>query len=76
MSVPKRVKFNSIQYDGKKSIVLRGSAATDQDILKLVNNLNTQKLVQQASLGSMNLPKSRAGSSSKKGFKILVKVKG
>ena len=76
MSVPKRVKFNAIEYDGKKSIILLGSAATDQDILKLINNLNTQKLVGQASLGSMNLPKSRAGSSSKKGFKILVKVKG
>ena len=76
MSVPKRVKFNSIQYDGKKSIILQGSAATDQDILKLINNLNTQKLVQQASLGSMSLPKSKAGSNSKKGFKIFVKVKG
>mgnify|MGYP001189298197 FL=1 len=76
MSVPKRVKFNSIQYDGKKSIVLLGSAATDQDILKLVNNLNTQKLVQQASLGSMNLPKSKAGSNTKKRFQILVQVKG
>tara|TARA_A100001011_G_C14317817_1_gene848810 strand:- start:911 stop:3427 length:2517 start_codon:yes stop_codon:yes gene_type:complete len=76
MSVPKRVKFNSIQYDGKKSITLLGSAATDQDILKLINNLNTQKLVQQASLGSMNLPKSKAGSNIKKGFKILVQVKG
>ena len=76
MSVPKRVKFNSIEYDGKKSIILLGSAATDQDILKLINNLNTQKLVGQASLGSMNLPKSRAGSNARKGFKILVKVKG
>ena len=76
MSVPKRVKFRSVQYDGKKSIILLGSAATDQDILKLINNLNSQKLVQQASLGSMNLPKSRAGSNARKGFKILVKVKG
>ena len=76
MSVPKRVKFNSIQYDGKKSIILKGSAATDQDILKLINNLNTQKLVNQASLGSMSLPKSKAGANSKKGFQILVKVKG
>ena len=63
--------FNkNCQYDGKKSIVLLGSAATDQDILKLVNNLNTQKLVQQASLGSMNLPKSKAGSNTKKRFQI------
>ena len=76
MSVPKRVKFNSIKYDGKISVVITGTAATDQDILKLINNLNNQKLVQQASLGSMTLPKSKSGTQKKKGFKILVKVKG
>jgi type IV pilus assembly protein PilN len=76
MSVPKRVKFNSIKYDGAKSVVIVGAAATDQDILKLINNLNNQKLVQQASLASMTLPKSKSGTQKKKGFKILVKVKG
>jgi len=76
MSVPKRIRFTSIQYDGKRSVVLTGTAATDQDILKLINNLNTQKLVRQASLGSMSLPKSKSGTQRKKGFKIFVKVKG
>jgi len=76
MSVPKRVKFNSIQYDGGRNVVIVGAAATDQDILKLINNLNNQKLVQQASLGSMTLPKSKSGTQGKKGFQIFVKVKG
>ncbi len=76
MSVPKRVRFNSIQYDGGRNVVIVGAAATDQDILKLINNLNNQKLVQQASLGSMTLPKSKTGTQGKKGFKIFVKVKG
>ena len=59
-----------------KSVIIIGDAATDQDILKLINNLNNQKLVQQASLASMALPKSKSGTQGKKGFKILVKVKG
>ena len=76
MSVPKRVRFASVAYDGANSVVIVGAAATDQDILKLINNLNNQKLVQQASLASMTLPKSKSGTQGKKGFKILVKVKG
>ena len=76
MSVPKRVRFSSVTYDGAQSVVIVGAAATDQDILKLINNLNNQKLVQQASLASMTLPKSKSGTQGKKGFKILVKVKG
>ena len=76
MSVPKRVRFASVAYDGANSVVIVGAAATDQDILKLINNLNNQKLVQQASLASMNLPKSKSGTQNKKGFKILIKVKG
>ncbi len=76
MSVPKRVRFDSVEYDGVKTVVIMGAAATDQDILKLINNLNNQKLVQQASLASMTLPKSKSGTQGKKGFKIFVKVKG
>ena len=76
MSVPKRVRFSSVTYDGAQSVVIVGAAATDQDILKLINNLNNQKLVQQASLSSMALPKSKSGTQGKKGFKILIKVKG
>jgi len=77
MSVPKRVSFTSIDYNGKRNLVLVGQAATDQDILKLINNLSKQKLIRQASLGSMSLPRSKKGiGQSKKGFKIFVKVKG
>ncbi|MDC0054437.1 pilus assembly protein PilM [Candidatus Pelagibacter sp.] len=76
MSVPKRVRFSSIAFDGGRTVIIMGAAATDQDILKLINNLNNQKLVQQASLTSMTLPKSKSGTQNKKGFKILVKVKG
>ena len=50
MSVPKRIKFSSVDYDGKNKVIIRGQAATDQDILKLINNLGTQELVVQASL--------------------------
>ena len=76
MSVPKRVRFSSIAFDGGRTVIIMGAAATDQDILKLINNLNNQKLVQQASLASMTLPKSKSGTQGKKGFKIFVKVKG
>jgi type IV pilus assembly protein PilN len=31
-------------------------AASDQDILKLISNLNNKKLISQASLASMTLP--------------------
>ena len=50
MSVPKRVKFDSVKYDGKRSIIIQGYAASDQDILKLITNLGKQKLIKQASL--------------------------
>ena len=72
VSVPKRVKFNSIEFDGKNQIILNGDAFSDQDILKLIKNLNNQKLISQASLTSMELPK-RSGS--RKGFKVSVTVK-
>ena len=76
MSVPKRVKFSSVKYDGKSTVFINGSAAADQDILKLINNLGKQKLVKQASLASMTASKSAKGSGQqKKGFKIIVKIK-
>ena len=74
-SVPKRVKFDSVEYNGKNQVIIQGVAASDQDILKLISNLSSQKLIGQASLSSMKLPKSRAGGVTRKGFKILVKVK-
>ena len=70
-SVPKRVKFNSIDFNGTNQIIINGVASTDQDILKLISNLNSKKLIAQASLASMTLPDSTAvGKPKMKGFKI------
>jgi type IV pilus assembly protein PilN len=74
-SVPKRVKFDSVEYNGKDQVVIKGVAASDQDILKLISNLSSKKLIQQASLGSMSLPRSTSGGQPQKGFKIFVRVK-
>ena len=52
-------------------VVIKGLAFSDQDILKLINNLNEKKLISQASLASMTLPTSKnAGENSLKGFTI------
>ncbi len=75
-SVPNRVKFNSVEYDGKTNVTLTGVAAGDNDILQLIRNLENKRLINQASLSSMKLPKSRAGDQAMKGFRIFVKVKG
>ena len=75
-SVPNRVKFNAVEYDGKTNVTITGIAAGDNDILQLIRNLENKKLVKQASLSSMKLPKSRAGDQPMKGFRIFVKVKG
>ena len=70
-AVPKRVKFKSIEYNGVDQIVIEGSAFSDQDILKLISNLNNKKLISQASLASMILPEGeQQGSQKMKGFKI------
>jgi len=69
-AVPKRVKFDSIEYNGSDLIIIEGSAFSDQDILKLISNLNNKKLISQASLASMTLPNEQQGSQTMKGFKI------
>ena len=70
-SVPKRVKFNSIDYNGNDLVLIKGSAYGDQDILKLISNLNNQNLISQASLASMSAPNSnQAGKQPMKGFTI------
>ena len=74
-SVPKRVKFESVEYNGTNEVIIKGVAASDQDILKLISNLSSKKLINQASLGSMSLPRSSKGGVVKKGFKVFVKVK-
>ena len=69
-AVPKRVKFSSIEYNGADLVIIEGSAFSDQDILKLISNLNNKKLISQASLASMTLPTGQQTSQSMKGFKI------
>ena len=68
-AVPKRVKFKSIEYNGADLVIIEGSAFSDQDILKLISNLNN-KLISQASLASMTLPNEQQNSQTMKGFKI------
>lgn len=75
-SVPNRVKFEFVVYNGKSQVIIQGVAASDQDILRLIGNLSSKNLIQQASLTSMQLPNSsnKTGQASK-GFKIFVKIK-
>jgi type IV pilus assembly protein PilN len=74
-SVPKRVRFESVDYNGVNRVIIQGVAATDKDILKLITNLGQQKMVNQASLSSMNLPGTSGTGQVLKGFKVFVKVK-
>ena len=75
-SVPNRVKFESVDYNGKSQVIIQGVAASDQDILRLIGNLSSKKLIQQASLTSMQLPNSsKKTEQASKGFKIFVKIK-
>ena len=69
-AVPKRVKFRTIEYNGADQIIIEGSAFSDQDILKLISNLNNKRLIAQASLASMMLPTGQQGSQQMKGFRI------
>ena len=74
-SVPKRVRFDSVEYNGKYNLTIQGIAATDQDILKFIENLGKQKMIEQASLSSMKLPKATVGGATMKGFRVFVKIK-
>jgi type IV pilus assembly protein PilN len=72
------VKFDVLEYNGKDLITIQGLAASDQDILRLIDNLGKQKLIKQASLSSMKLPsknKSQGGVQFK-GFRVFVRIKG
>ena len=73
-SVPKRVRFESINYNGGSRVVLKGKAFSDQDILNLIENLGKQKLIKQASLASMTLPTTKVGTIQLKGFRIVCTI--
>ena len=77
-SVPVRVQFTKMEFDGSKKLTIQGSAFSDQDILNFIANLNAKSLIEQASLVSMDVSTSETeqSSSNKKGFTILCKLKG
>ena len=74
-SVPTRVRFDSVEYNGSNLLTIQGIAASDQDILKFIENLGKQKLIDQASLSSMRLPQRVQGGATMKGFRVFVKIK-
>ena len=74
-SVPNRVKFDQVEFTSASRLTIQGIAASDQDILKFIDNLGKQKLIEQASLSSMRLPKTTAGGATMKGFRVFVKFK-
>ncbi len=76
-SVPARVQFSKMEFNGSNTLVIEGVAFSDQDILTFIGNLNAKSLIDQASLVSMNVPSEGASSSAnKKGFIINCMLKG
>jgi len=74
-AVPKRVRFIKIDYNGSNQVIIEGLAASDQDILKLISNLNNKKLITQASLARMTLPTGSSNDTrNMKGFIIACKI--
>ena len=77
-SVPLRVNFTKMKFDGTNTVVIEGVAFSDQDIINFISNLNNKDLVEQASLQAMNVPKGEGdlqSANNKKGFSILCKLK-
>ena len=77
-SVPQRVQFTKMIFDGNDSLIIEGVAFSDQDILNFISNLNSKSLIEQASLaamGTQNGDQSGSGSNNKKGFTINCKLK-
>ena len=76
-SVPSEVKFVSLEYDGYNQIIIKGDAKTDNAILRLITNLNKQKLILQASF-SLVLSKvdQKKPISDSKEFKVICIIEG
>ena len=77
-SVPQRVKFETLDFNGSDQIIITGLAFSDQDIINFISNLNAKALVELASLQAMNVPQNTGdlqAASNKKGFTILCKLK-
>ena len=73
-SVPKRLRFDVVDYDGKRKVTIQGVAASDQDILKFIDNLSKQNYIKQASLSSMKLPGKSKSGITMKGFRVFVLI--
>ena len=71
-SVPLRVNFTKMKFDGTNTVIIEGVAFSDQDILNFISNLNAKPLIEQASLSNMkvNNESGGTGSNNKKGFTI------
>ena len=77
-SVPQRVQFTDLNYNGSNQVIITGLAFSDQDIINFITNLNGKDLIDQASLKAMNVPKGKndlQSANNKKGFTILCKLK-
>lgn len=77
-SVPQRVQFTDLNYNGNNQVIITGLAFSDQDIINFIANLNGKDLIDQASLRAMNVPKGKndlQSANNKKGFTILCKLK-
>ena len=77
-SVPQRVQFTDLNYNGNNQVIITGLAFSDQDIINFIANLNGKDLIDQASLKAMNVPKGKndlQSANNKKGFTILCKLK-
>ena len=57
-----------------QQVIITGIAASDQDILQLIRNLQNKSLIKQASLSSMNLPRGKVDGQTMKGFRVFVKI--
>ena len=73
-SVPKRVRFDQVDYDGRLRVTIQGVAASDQDILKFIKNLSDKNYIKQASLSSMKLPRKSTTGITMKGFRVFVLI--
>ena len=74
-SVPIRVNFTKMTYDGVDNVIIEGMAFSDQDILNFIGNLNAKSLIDQASLAAMKVESQENNQSNKKGFTINCKLK-
>ena len=76
-SVPQRVTFSTLDFNGSDQIIITGLAFSDQDIINFISNLNAKSLIEQASLAAMKnqTGDQASGNNNKKGFTINCKLK-